>query len=238
MGQLDAMNEQGRDDEILKKISLFSALTDEQFAHVKQTMRVINLEENLSLFDTETCADRFFVLTDGQIKLYRTSYNGSEKIVEIIRPGEAFASAVIFMKNNKYPVCADTLQASRILSFDNKQFFKILHESPETCFRMMAHMSQQLRWQLSEIYKLSLQSAPSRLVSYLLENMKPLGNNKGMVKLDASKRTIASRITIQPETFSRALKKLSNEGLVTVKGQSIHINDVEALTTIHAVASE
>lgn len=232
------MNEQDRDDEILKKIPLFSALTSEQFSHVKQTMRVVCLKENLTLFDTETCADRFFVLTDGQIKLYRTSYNGAEKIVEIIRPGETFASAVIFMESKKYPVCADTLQASRILSFDNKKFFNILHESPETCFRMMAHMSQQLRWQLSEIYKLSLQSAPNRLVGYLLENMKPLGNNKGVVKLDASKRTISFRLTIQPETFSRALKKLSNEGLIVVNGQSIHINNVEALTTIHAVSSE
>jgi CRP/FNR family transcriptional regulator, dissimilatory nitrate respiration regulator len=232
-GEIGPMEE--KDEKTLKKISLFSALTPKQLAGVESKMLVMKLNKNQTIFDTETNAERFYVLTEGQVKLYRISKNGTEKIVEIIEPGEVFASAVIFMESKRYPVCADTMKTSRILSFENKQFVSILRESSETCFRMMGHMSKQLRWQMTEIHKLSLQSAPMRLISFLLENMKPLGNNEGSIKLDAPKNVIASRIAIKPETFSRALKKLSKEKLITVKGQLIHINNVEELTWISSI---
>ncbi|MBF0358734.1 MAG: Crp/Fnr family transcriptional regulator [Magnetococcales bacterium] len=224
-----------RDKNTLKRISLFAALTPIQLAGVESKMMVMKLNKNQTIFDTETRAERFFVLTDGQVKLYRLSKSGTEKIVEIIQPGEVFASGVIFMESKRYPVCADTMQTSRILSFENKQFLGLLRESSDTCFRMMAHMSKQLRWQMTEIHKLSLQSAPMRLIGFLLENMKPFGENEGVIKLDAPKNVIASRIAIKPETFSRALKKLSKENLITVQGQSIHINNVEELTWISSI---
>jgi CRP/FNR family transcriptional regulator, dissimilatory nitrate respiration regulator len=213
-------------DKILKGISLFSALTKEQLADVKKSMRVVKLKGNQPIFDTETEADRFFVLVDGQIKLYRLFRNGSEKIIEIIRPGEVFASAVMFMEIDNYPVCADSLQESVLLSFNNKQFISILKESPETCLRMMATMSQRLRRQLTEIDKLYLKSAHKRLLNYLVEHMKIVSDNVGIVKLDSPKRVVASNLSIQPETFSRALKKLNEENLIAVEGRLIHIPDV------------
>jgi CRP/FNR family transcriptional regulator, dissimilatory nitrate respiration regulator len=216
-------------DKILKDISLFSALTKEQLAVVKKGMRVVKLKGNQPIFDTETKADRFFVLVDGQVKLYRLFRNGSEKIIEIIRPGEVFASAVMFMEIDNYPVCADSLQESRLLSFNNKQFISILRESPETCLRMMATMSQRLRRQLTEIDKLYLKSAHKRLLNYLVEHMKIVGDNVGLVKLDSPKRVVASNLSIQPETFSRALKKLNEEKLIKVEGRLIHIPDVAKL---------
>ncbi|MBF0444707.1 MAG: Crp/Fnr family transcriptional regulator [Magnetococcales bacterium] len=216
-------------DRILKGIFLFSALTKEQLAEVKKSMRVVKITANQPIFDTETKADSFFVLVDGQIKLYRLFKNGSEKIIEIIRPGEVFASAVMFMEIDNYPVCADSLQESTILSFNNKQFISILRESPETCLRMMATMSHRLRRQLTEIDKLYLKSAHKRLLNYLVEHMKIVGDNVGLVKLDSAKRVVASNLSIQPETFSRALKKLNEEQLIAVEGRLIHIPDVAKL---------
>ena len=91
-------------------------------------------------------------------------------------------------------------------------------------------MSRRLRWQLAEIDKLSLQTAPTRLSTFLLDHLKSTGDNIGKVDLDAPKQVIASRLSIQPETFSRILRKLSNRGLIKVKGQTITIPDVAALT--------
>ncbi|MBF0380819.1 MAG: Crp/Fnr family transcriptional regulator [Magnetococcales bacterium] len=216
-------------DKILKDNSLFSALTNEQLSSVKREMRVVKIKGNQPIFDTETKADRFFVLVTGQIKLYRLFKNGTEKIIEIIRPGEVFASAVMFMEIDNYPVSADSLQDSCLLSFNNKQFLGILKESPETCLRMLANMSQRLRRQLTEIDKLYLKSAHKRLLNYLAEHMKIVDNNVGIVKLDSPKRVVASNLSIQPETFSRALKKLNEENLIAVDGRSIHIPDVAKL---------
>ncbi|MBF0194115.1 MAG: Crp/Fnr family transcriptional regulator [Magnetococcales bacterium] len=223
------MKKLGEYDKILKSISLFSALSEEQLSEVKKYMRVVKIKGNQTIFDTETKADSFFVLVEGQIKLYRIFRNGSEKIIEIIRPGEVFASAVMFMEVENYPVCADSLQESTVLAFSNKQFISILKESTETCLRMMATMSQRLRRQLTEIDKLYLKSAHKRLLNYLVEHMKTVSNNVALVKLDSPKRVVASNLSIQPETFSRALKKLNEEQLIVVEGRLIHIPDVAKL---------
>ncbi|MBF0455282.1 MAG: Crp/Fnr family transcriptional regulator [Magnetococcales bacterium] len=223
------------DEMVLKKSSLFSALSKEQFEEVRRGMRVIQLQSGENLFDMGTPADHFYILVLGQIKLFRLSSNGTEKIVEIVRPSESFATAVMFMEVKRYPLAADALKKSRVLAFDNKQLLDILRQSPETCFRMMANMSRRLRWQLTEIDKLSLQTAPGRLVAFLLDHVKPIGNasGAGQVNLDSPKRVLASRLSIQPETFSRILKKLSSKDLIQVKGQVICIPNIQALA-LHA----
>ncbi|MBF0447983.1 MAG: Crp/Fnr family transcriptional regulator [Magnetococcales bacterium] len=216
-------------ESVIKMNTLFAALTEAQFKIVWDSMRVVQLGNNQNLFDTNTTANRFFILTKGQIKLFRLSQNGMEKVVKIINPGEDFASAVMFMEARRYPLSADALKESVVLSFDNQKLLAILRESPDTCFRMMAKMSSRLCWQLSEIDRLSLQSAPVRLVTFLLDHVKIQGNS-GSVCLESPKRVIASRLSIQPETFSRILRKLTHHGLIQVKGLTIFIPDVQALT--------
>lgn len=221
------------DDQIMQENSLFSALSARQFIEIKEGMRVINLKSNENLFDTTTKVNRFYILAEGQLKLYRLSPNGTEKIVEIVRPGEDFAVAAMFMEIKQYPLSCDALKDSRIFAFSNRQLLDLLRQSPETCFRMMANMSRRMRWQLSEIDKLSLQTAPTRLISFLLDHVKTTtSNNCGQVELDSPKRVIASRLSIQPETFSRILKQLSNKDLILVKGQKIIVPDIAALSIL------
>jgi Mn-dependent DtxR family transcriptional regulator len=43
---------------------------------------------------------------------------------------------------------------------------------------------------------------------------------------------VASRLAIQPETFSRILARLAEKGCMEVHGQNIVLIDIEALRTI------
>lgn len=215
---------------IIRETTLFKALSDPQRAQVQRSMRLMRLTENATLFNALDPAERFFILLKGRIKLYHLAINGAEKVLEIVGPGESIATAVMFMEQQTYPVCAAALGPCEVLAFDNKTFLNILRESPETCFRMMAEMSKRLRGQLSEIRNLSLQSAPVRLARYLLANKVASATPGGsMVRLDASKRLIASRLSIQPETFSRILGKLTEMNLIEVKGRLINILDLSAM---------
>ncbi len=210
---------------------LFSSLSEMQMARVKRGLKVIKLGENETLFNSKEPAERFFVLRKGQMRLFRRGHNGAEKTIEIIRPGETFATAVMFMEKKVYPVSACALRASQVLSFENRIFLGVLRESPETCFRMMADMGRHMRRQLAEIDQLSLQCAPSRLAAYLLEKVPKTGARAGQLHLDTPKQVIASRLSIQPETFSRVLGTLKKKGLIEVKGGTILVPDIQALET-------
>ncbi|RMD68463.1 MAG: Crp/Fnr family transcriptional regulator, partial [Gammaproteobacteria bacterium] len=167
-GNLDAMRKPLDD---LPDIYLFSHLHPEQRQKIAATMHTHVLEKDQLLFQHGDPARRFFLVQEGYIKLYRLSPQGQEKIIEIISPGRTFAEAVMFMEGQRYPVSAEALEPSIVLSFDNEVFRQSLKESPETCFQLMATMSQRLHARLNEIDSLCLHNATFRLVNYLLQQV-------------------------------------------------------------------
>ncbi|UMZ15257.1 winged helix-turn-helix domain-containing protein [Pseudomonas sp. MPFS] len=51
----------------------------------------------------------------------------------------------------------------------------------------------------------------------------------GRVELQVSKRLVASKLGIQPETFSRTLHRLVDEGLISMQRRSIQILALDRL---------
>lgn len=217
----------------LKQLHLFDKLSDEQLSRLIDKLRVIEVRNGEKLFSQGMHAGQFFLLKKGQVKLFRTSVNGEEKVIEIIGPGQIFAEALMFREDGvQYPVNAEAVCDSEVWGFSNKLFKSILHESVEVCFRLMESLSKRLHLQLQEIDRLTLHNATYRLVSYLLHNKCLEADGNICVHLTPKKKVIASRLSIKPETFSRILAKLSGDGLVAICGTTITIRDISALQNV------
>ncbi len=213
----------------LRRNYLFAALGDAQLQRARQAMRVLQLQEGERLFDHGQHATRFFLLCSGQIKLFRLSADGMEKVIDIIHPGQTFAEAVMFMRGHSYPVNADALVASEVASFDNNAFLELLRESTETCFRLLGDMSQRLHALLNDIDHLTLQNATGRLLSYLACALPADAEGGTAIELNVPKSVLASRLSIQPETFSRILANLQRDGVLSVHGRVLRVADAGQL---------
>lgn len=216
-------------DAELRRNYLFAALDDQQIAKVRQSMRTLHLAEGERLFDHGVHAERFFLVHSGQMKLFRLSLEGVEKVIDIIQPGQLFAEAVMFMERQNYPVSAAAIAASEVYSFDSRGFMQVLRESADTCFRLMADMSMRLHRRLNEIDHLTLQNATYRMINYLTQQIPADSAANVAVELTAPKSIIASHLSIQPETFSRILSNLQKEGLISVHGKQVEIHDARKL---------
>lgn len=217
--------------EELRQLDLLAEFSDDQLEKIQKTMRLITLSDNEHLFEQGEQADRFYQVLSGQIKLFRVSMEGSERVIEVVQPGQTFAEAVMFMEQRCYPLNAEALGKTELLAFDSNTFLKILEDSKQACFRLLADMSMRLHNRLNEIDYLTLQNATFRMVHYLLQQI-PKGHDDDLsieIKLTTSKSIIASRLSIQPETFSRILKSLSKKGLIEVKGKAINLLDIDGL---------
>ncbi|RMG38429.1 MAG: Crp/Fnr family transcriptional regulator [Gammaproteobacteria bacterium] len=211
---------------LLKQGPLFAALSDAQLDRITRHARRISLQSGESLFEQGEAADRFYLVISGQIKLYRLSPNGNEKVVEIVTPGCTFAEALMFLQRPTYPVGAEALTAAEVISIDARDFTKMLRESTDTCFLLLGDLSQRLRGLLREIDELSLYSATCRVAGYLLEAGPDDANE---FELPVAKQILASRLSVKPETFSRILKNLNESGVVTIKNSRVQIHDRERL---------
>ena len=213
----------------LRDTYLFSQLDEQQLERVRGMSHRVTLEDGEALFEIGDPAKRFFMVTEGQIKLSRLSMNGNEKVIEVVSAGFTFAEALMFQERPHYPVRAVAIGSTSLLSIDSMAFLKLLRESVDTCFRLMGDMSQRLRQLIKEIDDLTLQSATGRVAGFLCGKYMNRGQTRVAFDLDTPKGVLASRLSVKPETFSRILSNFSSQGLVRVKGGHIEILDPDRL---------
>ncbi|MEH6578568.1 MAG: Crp/Fnr family transcriptional regulator [Amphritea sp.] len=213
--------------ELARKNILFHTLEEDVFNWLMTRARLQRLEKGDALFSQRESADRFYLVVNGRIKLFHLSIDGQEKVVEVIGEGDTFAEAVMFMEAPNYPVHAEALGSAQVVVFNNRDYKAILQDSSESCFKLLANMARRLHLRLSEIETLTVQNARHRVVRFLLGQLE---QTKGsVVELPMAKRLVASRLAMQPETFSRVIHDLKEQGVLDVQGRKLHVRDVNAL---------
>ena len=216
----------------LKRHHLFSELTDSQLDQVSQFSQVQKLIEGQRLFTQADKVTSFYMVISGKIKLFRMSPDGQEKIIEIVKSGEVFAEALMFTNQIGYPVSSAALAETIVISINANKFQEMLRGSTATCLLMLGSMSFQLRKLIKEIDTITLHSGTCRVASYLIQEMSEDQNN---FTLDTPKNVIAARLSVKPETFSRIIKNLKNQDILTIEGSSVTVHDIDALKQLSVI---
>lgn len=211
---------------------LFAGLSPAQMQRLLASSHVEECEPGQLLFDRGQPALHFFVVLEGQVNLVLYSKAGEEKIVDILGPGNSFAEAVMFMESPGYPVSAVAAMRSKVARFSSREYLAILRESPETCLRMLGHVSQRLHMRIREIEYLTLESATHRLVRHLESRLAPGDAGPAEITLQESRQELASRLSMKPETLSRILRQLSDAGAIVVHGRVLQVPDRRRLLAV------
>ena len=215
--------------DMMRQCMLLQALEAEQFEAVVKTSNAIQLAENSVLFQQGGELTDIYLVISGGIKLQRLAPSGDEKVIEIIRPGQTFAEAVLFLGGSRYPVSAVALSPTIVISIQAETYLKHLNDSNGLCLSLLGKLSQKLHWMVNEVDRLTLHNATFRLVDYLLNHISENESGRVDINLAAPKNVIASRLSIKPETLSRTLKDLSTQGLIKLDGSQIELLDIDSL---------
>jgi len=176
----------------------------------------------------EPC-ESFHVVVVGQVKLYVISPAGQEKVIELVAPGHSFAEALMFL-GKPCMVNAQALADSLVLTVQRQTVLDELQRDARFALRMLAGLSRRLHGLVHDVQAYSLQNGVQRVIGYLLRDQ---GLNEGgeavTVSLPVSKATVASRLSLTPEYFSRVLRELEQAKLIEIDKRDIHILDVRRL---------
>lgn len=215
---------------LLGRLPLFSGLAPTELEHIAQGSRACTVARGELIFHKGDPCLGLYVVIYGQVKLALTSPQGHEKVVEIIRPGQSFGEAVMFM-DKPYPVHAQALVDCELLHVAKSAIFAEMARDPQLCCKMIASLSSRLHHLLADVESYSLYSGKQRIIGYLLREAPepPPGGNGVTVELPTRKGTIASRLNLTQEHFSRILHELAAAGLIRVTGRQIEIPDLERL---------
>ena len=211
------------DKKFLRQVPLFQGLVGEQYDELAEIVVVRKYGRGETIFSEGDEGNGFFVVIDGQIKIFKLSLDGKEQILHIFGAGEPFAEAAVF-SGSAYPAHALALQESRAFFIPRAAFISLIKQNPMLAMNMMAALSMRLKKFAHMIEDLSLKEVPGRLAAhilYLVEQQKA----EGSVRLEISKAQLASLLGTIPETLSRILSKMVKQGLIEANGPEIVILD-------------
>lgn len=213
--------------QILAITPLFKGLSPEQHDEISAIAVERKYRRGESIFMEGDMADGFYIVADGQVKIYKTSIEGKEQILHIYGPGNPFGEAPVF-SGSKFPANALALVTSRILFLPRAAFVDLIARHPSLSMNMLGELSMRLRQFTVQIENLSLKEVPSRLASYLIYLAREQ-QVTDRVTLEISKGQLASLLGTIPETLSRIFARMTALELIRVSGKEIDLLDLIGL---------
>ncbi len=214
----------------LSRLPIFQGQGDAVMENLLRKTRLRELRRGERLFSKGDASDWMYCVATGRIRLFFSSEQGHEKVLEIIGPGRTFGEAVVFL-GAPYPVFAEAIEASNVLAIPRDRLLDMIEHDPRVAYRMIANLSRRLHGLISDMENFCIHNARERVVGFLAQQVREqqhLGRGS-RIRLPATKSTTASLLNLTPETFSRVLHQLEHDGVIGVQGRDIDILDAERL---------
>jgi len=216
----------------LSVLPLFAELSPPELERLAQGCQLRRLARGDMVFHVGQPCEEFHVTVMGQVKLFALSPAGQEKVIELIGPGNSFAEALMFT-GRPYIVSAQALTDSLVLSVGKRAVLDEIEREPKFALRMLAGISRRLHGLVHDVEAYALHTGMQRVIGYLLREreVEDCATHETItVSLPVSKATIASRLSLTPEYFSRVLHELEAAGLIEIDKRDIRILDVNRLS--------
>jgi len=204
--------------EKLKQLSLFFNIEDKILKEIASFSFLKEYKKDEIIFYEGERDNYFYGIVYGQVLMYDVDLKGN------IIPKNQFGCGDIFgliakIQNREYCLNAKSENDSIIIKIDYSKFNKFI-STPPFSDRIIKMLSNQIVQEI-EFNKLQKYDATTRVIYTLL--------NFPQKFLRKKKYLLAKELGMTPETLSRILSKLKNEGIICYCEKSIKVLDKEKL---------
>ena len=216
---------------LLKAVSYFSDVDSAALNRVAQfaIQRTYDAGQVI-LIDGEPCTG-LYVVESGWLKVVKIGLDGREQVLQMLRAGEAFNAISVFTDApNQASVSA--LETSVVWIIQRELLMKLMDEHPALAQHVIKDLAGRVMHLVRLVEDLSLRSVEARLARLLLEQAEGESVQR---RRWATQAEMASRLGTVPDVINRALRKLSEQGLIHVERHQIQILNKEGLRGIAQV---
>lgn len=208
--------------ELLKSNPYFSGLGSAELDLIKSLVFEMEFGRGEFILLEGEPGDAMYFVVSGVVKVFKTSAEGKEQILQIIRPGGSFNDVTVF-DGGPNPASAQAMGPVVLYRIRNNDMESILRNNPLVALNVMRALSQKLRHLVSLVEELSFKHVTARLAKILLEYA---GDGS---KQRLTQQEMAALAGTAREIIGRSLKELEGEGLIRLDHHRIVITDKEAL---------
>ncbi len=213
--------------EILSRQPIFRGLGGADIGRLAESTLEYRTHRQEVLFQKGTPPSGLHLIVAGQVKLFLPSSQGSEKIVRLAQPGECFGEEAVIL-GKPYPMTAQATRDSILMVVARQPLMNVLADNPALCCEMMTSLATRMHDLIDNMESCTQRSSVQRVAHYLTQ-LAPSATDNYEIELNANKQTIASHLNLAPETFSRVLSRLAQQGFIQMQGRTIRVSNAEQL---------
>ena len=165
--------------------------------------------------------DGMIVIDSGHAKIFSLNEAGKETVLGVLGKGDSTGQENLFSNNNH----ENFIQATEdclVCSMNRCDFQERLKATPDLALSLLNDFGERLILAEQNTVRRNSMNAKDRVMDYLRAQEKRTG--KRSFNLPLKKKDLANFLGLTPETLSRQLKVLQQDGQITVKGQHISID--------------
>ncbi|HCR16840.1 MAG TPA: Crp/Fnr family transcriptional regulator [Candidatus Latescibacteria bacterium] len=211
--------------ELLKRVSLFEGLNDEELSTLSQVALPRLFPKDRVVIMAEDEGDTLFVISTGQVKVSIVSEDGREVILSMLGKGNFFGEMSLL---DGHPRSANvtTMQETELLMLRRADFLRLIQNKPQIAVKLLAVLASRLRKTDRKIKGLALSDVTGRITQTLLQLAEEQGSTTPEGVLIHNRPThqdLANMSGTTRETVSRVLKRLESQGYIVHKGKDLLI---------------
>lgn len=212
----------------LGEFSLFADLAPRHLDDLAQGTCNVIYQKGQAVFRAGDLVSHLHVLVSGQVKICLSCRRGNERVLELLDAGQSFGQAELFV-SRPYLVSAIAVKPSHVLAIRRDTLFGVMADDPRISRRVIELLARRQLETEADLVAQHSWSPGQRLLGYLLELAGPHRDAAAetTVTLETSKKVLASRFDMQPETLSRNLRDLSDAGLIVVDRNRVVLRNGE-----------
>ncbi len=206
---------------------LFAGLEEVDFRHIHQPIKDVALAPQDSLYRMSERGSTLFTLRSGVIKLLQYLPNGSQRIVRLLRDGDALGLEALV--GQPYQHDAIALTDCEICAIPVDVVEQLGHEQPRLYRELMTRWQQALSEADAWLTQFTTGTARQRVARLLLRLTCPEQDNHLPL---FGREDMGAMVGLTTETVSRAIAELRRQGVLRDRGANIQECDREMLRRI------
>ncbi|WCK55829.1 Crp/Fnr family transcriptional regulator [Aneurinibacillus sp. Ricciae_BoGa-3] len=209
----------------LAEVPLFAGLHAEDRDKVASVMSSKTIKKREILFNEGEPCSAIFLIQTGRIKVYKTTWDGRDQIVNLLSDGEMFPHVGMF-GGSPYPATAEAMEDCRLYSINVEELTRMLLSNPELGIRMLRVFEDKIRTLQSRLSDVLSKDMTDKIMNTLtsLASTNGIDNPEGCrIDMELTQQDVANLVGTTRETASRVISQLKKEGKIEFDSRHIII---------------
>ena len=210
--------------ELLYTMPYFSGLEESGINSISRHVYEKKAGRGELLLSEGAKADVLYFVVEGAVKVFKTSADGKEQILRIIRPGESFNDVPV-LNGGVSLVSAGAMGPVSLYALKKSDLDGIMREHPQVAFNVIRVLSRRVAELIELVEDLSFRHVTGRVAKMLLD----YAGEKTGDRPRLTQQEMAAMIGTAREMVGRSLKSLEGDGAIRIERGRIIITNLKAL---------